>query len=140
MKREHVGILQMIACAMLWSIAGIFMKLLPWHGFAVAGLRSLIAGITIGVYIALIRCPFRLNRRTFSAGCFAGFTYTCFTIANKLTTAANAIVLQFTCPVFILVCSAILYHQKVRKGDLAVVLTVLAGITLFFLDQLGPPP
>ena len=123
---------------MLWSIAGIFMKLLPWNGFAVAGIRSLIAGTTIGIYMALIRCPFRLNRRTVIAGLFAGLTYTCFTMANKLTTAANAIVLQFTSPVFILVFSALLYHQKIRKGDVAVVLTVLAGITLFFLDQLGP--
>ena len=128
----------MVACAMLWSIAGIFMKLLPWNGFAVAGIRSLIAGSTIGIYMALIRCPFRLNRRTVIAGLFAGLTYTCFTMANKLTTAANAIVLQFTSPVFILVFSALLYHQKIRKGDVAVVLTVLAGITLFFLDQLGP--
>ena len=138
MKREHVGILQMIACAMFWSIAGIFMKLLPWNGFAVAGLRSLVAGVTIGIYMALIRCPFHLNRRTVVAGCFAGFTYTCFAMANKLTTAANAIVLQFTCPVFILVFSALLYHRRIRKGDVAVVVTVLAGITLFFLDQLGP--
>ena len=102
---------------MLWSIAGIFMKLLPWNGFAVAGIRSLIAGTTIGIYMALIRCPFRLNRRTVIAGLFAGLTYTCFTMANKLTTAANAIVLQFTSPVFILVFSALLYHQKIRKGD-----------------------
>ena len=123
---------------MFWSIAGIFMKLLPWHGFAVAGLRSLVAGITIGVYMALIHCPFHLNRRTVVAGCFAGFTYACFAMANKLTTAANAIFLQFTCPIFILIFSALLYHRRIRKGDVAVVVTVLAGITLFFLDQLGP--
>ena len=137
-KREHVGILQMIACAMLWSIAGIFMKLLPWHGFAVAGIRSLIAGVTIGVYMAFRHIPFHLSRRTIVAGCFAGFTYVCFAMANKLTTAANAIVLQFTCPVFILIFSALLYHRKTRRGDVAVVVTVLVGITLFFLDQLGP--
>ena len=47
MKKEQIGILQMVACAVLWSTAGIFIKLLPWNGFAVASLRSLIAGITI---------------------------------------------------------------------------------------------
>ena len=138
MKREHVGILQMIACAVLWSIAGIFIKLLPWHGFVVAGLRSLIAGITIAVYMGIRHYHFSLNRRTLLAGCFAGFTYVCFATANKLTTAANAIVLQFTAPVFILIFSALFFRQKIRKGDLAVVVTVLGGITLFFFDQLGP--
>ena len=138
MKKEHVGILEMIVCAMLWSIAGIFMKFLPWHGFAVASLRSLIAGLTIAVYMAAKRFRFTLNRHTLVAGVLAGSVYVCFAMANKLTTAANAIVLQFTSPVFILIFSALLFHQRIRKGDLAVVLVVLGGITLFFFDQLGP--
>ena len=64
--------------------------------------------------------------------------YICFALANKLTTAANAIVLQFTAPVFIVLFSAVLYKKEIRKPDLAVVLVVLAGIALFFFDQLGP--
>ena len=138
MKREQIGILQMIACAALWSIAGIFIKLLPWHGFAVAGLRSLIAGLTIAVYMLIRQYRFILNRQTLLGGFFSGFTYVCFATANKLTTAANAIVLQFISPIFILIFSTIFFKQKIRKGDLLVVLTVLGGITLFFLDQLGP--
>ena len=138
MKEERIGILEMIACSVLWSIAGIFMKLLPWHGFAVASLRSLIAGITIAAYMAFKHYRFIVNRRTVLAGVFAGSVYLCFATANKLTTAANAIVLQFTSPVFILLFSAIFFHQKIRKGDLIVVLVVLGGIALFFLDQLGP--
>lgn len=138
MKKEHIGILEMILCAILWSIAGIFIKLLPWPGFAVASLRSLIAGITIASYMAVRHYHFSFNRRTLMSGLFCGFTYLCFATANKLTTAANAIVLQFTAPVFILIFSAVFFRQKIRKGDLTVVLVVLAGITLFFLDQLGP--
>ncbi len=138
MKKEQMGILQMIVCAVLWSTAGIFIKMLPWHGFAVAGLRSLIAGITIAAYMAVRRYRFILNRKTMMAGCFAGLNYICFATANKMTTAANAIVLQFTSPVFILIFSALFLRQKIRKGDLAVVVTVLGGIALFFLDQLGP--
>ncbi|MCR5138527.1 MAG: DMT family transporter [Oscillospiraceae bacterium] len=138
MKKETAGILQMILCAMLWSIAGIFIKLLPWNGFAVASLRSLLAGLTIAVYMMIRRYPFCLNRHTLISGVLAGSVYVCFATANKLTTAANAIVLQFTAPVFIVVFSAILYKTRIRRGDLAVVLIVLAGITLFFFDQLGP--
>ena len=138
MKKEHVGILQMIACAMLWSIAGIFLKLLPWHGLAAASLRSLVAGITIAVYMALKHIRFVFTRGTLLAGVLAGSVYVCFALANKLTTAANAIVLQFTAPVFIVLFSALLFHTRIRKADLAVVLVVLAGIALFFFDQLGP--
>lgn len=138
MKKEHIGILQMIGCAVLWSIAGIFLKLLPWNGLAASSLRSLIAGITIAVYMAIKRIPFVFTRGTLVAGLLAGSVYTCFALANKLTTAANAIVLQFTAPVFIVLFSALLYKTKIRRADLAVVLVVLAGIALFFFDQLGP--
>ena len=138
MKKEHIGILQMIACAVLWSIAGIFLKLLPWHGLAACSLRSLIAGITIGVYMAIKHIPFSLNRGTLTTGLLTGCIYVCFVMANKMTTAANAIVLQFTAPVFIVLFSAVLYKKKIRREDLAVVLVVLAGIALFFFDQLGP--
>ena len=138
MKKESIGILQMIGCAVLWSIAGIFLKLLPWHGLAACSLRSLIAGITIGVYMAIKRIPFSLNRGTLITGLLTGCVYLCFVMANKLTTAANAIVLQFTAPVFIVLYSAVLYKKEIRKEDLAVVLVVLAGIALFFFDKLGP--
>ena len=138
MKKETVGILQMLACAGLWSIAGIFMKKLPWHGLAVASLRSLTAGLTIAAYMAMKHYRFTVNRQTLVAGILAGSVYTCFALANKLTTAANAIVLQFTSPVFIVLLSALLFRTRIRKGDLTVVLVVLAGITLFFFDQLGP--
>ena len=138
MKKESIGILQMIGCAVLWSIAGIFLKLLPWHGLAACSLRSLIAGITIGMYMAIKRIPFSLNRGTLITGLLTGCVYLCFVMANKLTTAANAIVLQFTAPVFIVLYSAVLYKKEIRKEDLAVVLVVLAGIALFFFDKLGP--
>lgn len=136
MKKETVATLEMLLCAALWSIAGIFIKLIPWNGFAVAGMRSLIAAFTIGVYMLISRKRYIISKRTLLGGFFAGSVYTCFAVANKLTTAANAIVLQFTCPVFIVVFSAIFLKQKITKKDFAVVVATLAGIALFFLDQL----
>lgn len=128
----------MLICAALWSVAGIFIKLIPWNGFAVAGMRSLIAGLTIAAYMLITRRRYILSRRTVIGGIMTAGVYTCFTVANKLTTAANAIVLQFTCPVFIVILSAIFLKQKIRKNDLAVVIATLAGIALFFFDQLKP--
>ena len=130
--------LQMLLCATLWSIAGIFMKYLPWNGFALAALRSLIAGATFVMYMLFRRMPFILNRRTLLSGILTGSVYICFTVANKLTTAASAIVLQFTDPVFIILFSALFFKQKPRKADVAVVLVTVCGIALFFFDQLAP--
>lgn len=138
MKKETLAILQMLLCAALWSIAGIFMKFIPWNGFALAGIRSLIAGLTIAAYIRLRGMRFHFTRRTVLAGIVTGSVYICFTVANKLTTAASAIVLQFTDPIFIILLSALLYHTKPRREDVLVVAVVLFGIALFFFDRLTP--
>ncbi len=138
MKKENKAILEMLLCAGLWSIAGIFIKLLPWSGLAVSSLRSLVAGLTIAIYMALRRMRFSFDRPTVIAGLLAGSVYTCFALANKLTTAANTIVLQFTNPIFIVLFTALIERKRPRGRDLAVVLVVLGGIALFFFDQLGP--
>ncbi len=138
MKKENIAIIEMLICAALWSVAGIFIKLIPWNGFAVSGLRSLIAGATIAVYMAIKRYRFVLSKKTLLAGAFAACVYTCFVVSNKLTTAANAIVLQFTSLVFIVIFSAILYRTRIKKQDLAVVICTLIGIAMAFLDQLRP--
>lgn len=138
MKKETIGTIEMLVCALLWSIAGIFMKLIPWNGFAIAGMRSLIAGLTMLTYVLIKGYKLVINKKTLTAGLFTGLVYTCFTVANKLTTAANAIVLQFTSPVFIVVFSALIFKQRIRKRDLSVVILTLMGIALFFFDQLKP--
>ena len=138
MDKQTKATLEMLLCAALWSIAGIFMKLLPWSGLAVASLRSLIAGLTIAAYMLLRRIPLSVTPRTLKAGVMTGCVYLCFACANKLTTAANAIVLQFVAPVFIVIFSAIFLKQRIRRADLAVVLCTLLGIALFFFDQLTP--
>lgn len=138
MKKENKAIIEMLICAALWSIAGIFMKLIPWNGFAIAGVRSLIAGLTIAAYMLITRRRFHLTKKTLLSGILTGCVYTCFTVSNKLTTAANAIVLQFTSPVFIVVFSALIFRQKIKKNDMLVVIATLIGIALFFFDQLQP--
>lgn len=128
----------MLLCAALWSIAGIFMKLIPWNGFALAGMRSLIAGLTFVVYMAFTHRKVHLCKKTILSGILTGCVYICFAVANKLTTAANAIVLQFTSPVFIVLFSALIYKTRIKRSDMYVVVATLIGIALFFFDQLQP--
>jgi drug/metabolite transporter (DMT)-like permease len=137
MDKKNQSIVEMLICATLWSTAGIFIKLIPWNSFVITCLRSLIAGLTILTYILAKRYKIVVNRRTVVPGLIMAAVYFCFVAANKLTTAANAIVLQFTAPLFIVVFSAIIYGKKIKKLDLIAVLVTFAGIALFFLDKLS---
>lgn len=135
-KQRNVAILQMAMCAGLWSIAGIFIKLIPWHPMAIAGFRSLLAGAVVLGYIKIHGWKFVLNKQTLLSGIFLCVTFCAFVVANKLTTAANAIVLEFTSPVFIVILSALLFGQRFGRADLITVVLTLGGISLFFFDQL----
>ena len=137
-KQKNTAILEMLVCATLWSIAGIFIKLIPWNAFVIAGVRSLFAGLVVLVYMKIRRLRLILNRRTVVAGLCMALLFFCFVGANKLTTAANAIVLQFTAPLFIMVLSVLFLHQKFRRADVLAVVFTMAGISLFFFDQLTP--
>ena len=128
----------MLICATLWSIAGILIKLVPWNGFAVASMRSLVAGITILTYMLITGKKLVFSKDTVISGILTGCVYICFVCSNKLTSAANAIVLQFTSPVFIVVLSAIFLKTGIRRLDLITVVVTLAGIALVFLDEIEP--
>lgn len=128
----------MAICAVMWSIGGIFIKLISWSPLLIAGGRSLIAALVIGLYMMYTRTPLKFCRYSFGAG--IGLSASCifFVIANKLTTAANAIVLQYAAPIFILLMTAFIFKQKLRKKEIAAVSITTAGIILFFFDQLSP--
>ena len=136
-RDEKIAVIQMLACACLWSTAGIFIKLIPWNAFVIAGWRSAIALLTVGVFLLITRRKVRITRLSVKYGLFMCMTLMCFCLANKLTTAANAIVLQFTSPAFIIIFGALFYGQKLRKGDIITACATLFGISFFFLDSLG---
>lgn len=132
------AIFEMLLCAALWSIAGIFIKLIPWNSIAIAGIRSLIAGAVMFVYMRYKRIGFKADRRSMLGGLALCCTLTCFVAANKLTTAANSIVLQFTAPMFIVVFSVLFLKKKFSRSDIFAVVLTMLGISLFFFDQLTP--
>ena len=137
MKKENRAMLEMLMCAALWSIAGIFIKLIPWNSFVISALRSFFAGLTVLVYICIKGYKIVINRQTLIPGLLLGLVYIAFVAANKLTTAANAIVLQFTDPIFIVIFSALFFGQRFKKRDFIAVICTFIGIGMFFLDQLS---
>ncbi len=137
-QRQRRAMLLMVVTAIMWSMGGIFIKLISWSPFLIAGVRSLISGAVMAGYMRWRGIGFKWNRYSLGAGIGLSFSATLFTIANKLTTAANAIVLQYTAPVFILILSAVLFRQKLERKEVAVVAVTMVGMVLFFFDRLSP--
>jgi len=137
-RQKRIAMFQMLLCASMWSIAGVFIKQIPWSALSIAGWRGLISAAALFGCAKITKIPVRVTRRSLIMAFFVGGTSLCFVIANKLTTAANAIVLQFTSPVFILLYNVVFAHQKASKTDIAAVTLTLGGVALFFFDQLTP--
>ena len=127
----------MLACASLWSIAGIFIKLIDWSPLVIAGFRSIIAAAVMVAYMCFKKKKIIFNRSSIMSGIMLCLTFLLFVTANKLTTSANAIVLQFTAPIFILLLSALFLHQRFHTADVITVVVTLLGISLFFFDKLS---
>lgn len=136
-NKKYIGILLMLACALLWSANGLCIKLTPWNSMVLAGWRGFAGAVTLFLAMKLLKMKISINVRTVLIGvcvCATGFLYI---IANRLTTAANAIVLQYTSPVWLVVLSMAFFKKRYRWLDYAAVLLTVGGIALFFMDELG---
>jgi drug/metabolite transporter (DMT)-like permease len=131
------AILYMVLCALLWSTGGILIKILPWNAMAIAGMRSLISASVYILFMRHQKISFVINKYSILSGVFLCGVFVFFIAANKLTTSANAIVLQYSAPVFIIIFSSLIFKQKFRKVDILAVFVTLGGISLFFFDDLS---
>ena len=132
---KSVGILAMAATAFLWSIAGLFIKIIDWNPIAIAGMRSLIASIVIFGYLKHPEIHFSFPQ-TAAAIANAG-TMLLFVSANKTTTAANAIVLHYLAPVLTVFIGAALLKERTRVEHFVALPLVMAGMVFIFLDKLS---
>lgn len=121
-------IIKMIITALLWSTGGVLIKLLPYSSFTIAGLRSLIAIVPLLIY-AKPR-DFKIQSIELLGAIFYAATLICFVTANKLTTASNAIVLQFTSPLWIVLYLKIIKKEVVSKKSYLIILTTMLGMFL----------
>ena len=135
--KQSKGIFCVLMAALLFSIGGLCIKLVPWSPLAINGARNLISVILIGIYLKVIHHKIVINPAVlFGAVCMTGTT-TLYTIANKLTTAANTIVLQFTAPIFVIFFVWRFFKERPKRMDIAASVAVFAGIICFFIDGLS---
>ena len=136
MSAKQRGVLCVFAAAVLYSIAGLCIKVIPWNGMSINGARTAVALVVIGLYLWAIRHKPRMNRWVLLGALAVCGTNILFSIANKMTTAANAIVLQFTAPIFVILFSALFWRRKPGRLDLLACGIVFGGVLFFFADSL----
>lgn len=129
---RSIGML--VVASFCWSLGGLLIKAVDWPPLAVAGGRGLIAALFL---LATNRgLQFRFSRpQIIGAVGYAACTVT-FVTATKLTTAANAILLQYTAPVWIALFGAWLIGERATRADWLTIGIVLAGMSLFFAEGL----
>ena len=137
MNQTTKGTIAMIATGLLWSIGGIFIKLIPWNPLAIVGLRGLIGGVIMYAYMRVRGIKPIFSKDTLKLAVAMAGVCTTFVAANKLTTAANAIVIQYCAPVFVLLYIALVQKKKLRPLDIAVVPITVLGVALCFVGQIG---
>jgi drug/metabolite transporter (DMT)-like permease len=129
-------ILLVVAAALLWSTGGLFIK---WTGLSAMELsfgRSLLAAVTVAIFTR--REGFGINGLTVITSLLYAALLLLFVVATKLTTAANAIFLQYTAPIYVLLLEPLFYKEKLKASDLVTVAVCIAGMSLFFVGKLRP--
>lgn len=129
------SILLLVFTAILWSTGGMLIKLINWNPMAIAGMRSLIAVIFITAIYT--RPKFKFTFINIAGSIAYAATVILFVSANKLTTAANTILLQFTAPVYVALFGTWFLGEKITRIDWITIFLTLGGMSLFFLDDLS---
>lgn len=133
-NKHRQAIILLIITAILWSAGGLLIKLIEWNSVAIAGGRSFFAALILFAYVR--KPQFTWSKDQLAAAFSYAFCCGLFVIATKLTTAANAIVLQYTGPIYVALLSGWLLQERISRLDWLTITVVLAGMALFFADEL----
>jgi len=134
-RTRALGVPAMAAAAFLWSIAGLFIKIIDWHPLTISGVRSLIAAFVIFAWLK--RPHLHWSFPQVAAAVSYAATMMLFVSANKLTTSSNAIILQYVGPIFTAILGAWILKERARAEHWIAFLFVAGGMALMFMDKAG---
>jgi len=127
------AVILLVAASVLWSLGGLLIKSVDWPSMAKAGARSAIACVILLIWSGRPKLTWRVSQIAAAVG-YAG-TVSLFVIANDTTTAANAIFVQYTAPIYVALFGRWFLGEPARRIDWICIVIALAGIALFFRDQ-----
>lgn len=131
------GLAYVLISAVCFSLAGVLIKVIPWNPISINGARCIFAIIPMYLYLRATGRRFHVNKQIIGGAILDFAMLETFVIANKLTTAANAIVLQFTEPVWVILLGWVVFRSRPRASALVASAVVIAGIVCFFFDSLS---
>lgn len=131
---ERRGLLLAAGAALLWSVGGVGIKAVAEPPLTVACYRSAVAAIALALVFRPLRWQPTLSF-ALAVVSYAGCLIT-FVVATKWTTAANAIFLQYSGVIWVLVLSPMVLGEPLRGRDVAAVVMAFAGMALFFAGRL----
>ncbi|MBT9152245.1 MAG: hypothetical protein DDT35_00459 [Firmicutes bacterium] len=126
----------LIATAIMWSLGGWLIKSIDLNPLAIAGTRSAIAALIILLFIR--RSNLIWSRVQVATAISYSLVVILFVAANRLTTATNAIMLQYTAPIYVAFLAHYFLKERTTRYDWLIVSTTIGGIALFFMEQIGP--
>ncbi len=134
---EHKkGLLAVLAAAMLWSTGGMFIKLITLNAIQISFFRSFFAALVFAIVFR--KTVFYANGFTFINAIFYAVVLILFVISTKMTTAANAIFLQYTAPIYVLIFEPIINKTQYEKINVITIIICFLGMILFFMGELTP--
>ncbi len=136
-KGHGIGVGFFVISAVCFSLGGVLVKSVPWGVMSLCGARSLLAAVEIFTYMKIRRHRIVIDKSTVFCGLAMTLQGLLYILANRLTTAANAIVLQYTAPIFIILFMWLIFKEKPTKLDGGAVFIILFGVVLFFIDSLS---
>lgn len=122
---------RLVFASVLFSTGGTAIKGVTYGPWEVIAVRAAVASAVILVLLPEARRGW--GWRTLLVGCAYGATTILFVLANKLTTAANAVFLQNTSPLFVLALAPWLLHERVTRADLGFMGVLAIGMLCFFM-------
>lgn len=136
MKNQHtLGILAVLLGATVWSTGGLCIKLLPYDPYTILFYRSIFAALT---FLAFFRQrALAMTPLVGTVGLLYAGLAICFVVATKTTTAANAVLLQYTAPIYVFLLEPFLFKFKLTKLHIITVIVCFLGMLLFFAEDLG---
>src|ERR1051325_10765317 len=124
-----------LGAAVLWSLAGVFIKMLALNPLAIVFYRSLFAAL---FFAPLVKSrSWKFSRPLFVSALSYTAAVSAFVAANKLTSAANAIVLQYTAPIFVFVFARFLFREKISRPNLAAPASCTLGVVILYAGSGG---
>jgi drug/metabolite transporter (DMT)-like permease len=133
-NKKVSAIILLVVTATMWSLGGLLIKSINAHPLAIAGTRSAISCIIMILYVK--KPKFNWSFTQIAAGVAYASMVITFVFSTKLTTAANAILLEYTAPIFVALLSAWMLKEKPKAIDWVTIMLVFGGMVLFFLDSL----